>query len=96
MYEVNGILYAGPSSKMMKIRDAEISQERAMVLTFESGEKRIFDTRLLQGEVYEPLQDEAVLRRFQIVRGAVTWMDGTIDCDPAYMYAHSSAWEMEQ
>ena len=43
MFEVNGILYAGSAKGLLKIQDAKVTGEKMLLLTFSSGEKRVFD-----------------------------------------------------
>ena len=60
-----------------------------MFLTFSNGETSFFDASILMGEVYEALDDIEVFKSSAIDHGVVTWVDGTIDCAPDYMYEHS-------
>ncbi|MCD8022860.1 MAG: DUF2442 domain-containing protein [Lachnospiraceae bacterium] len=92
MYEVNGILYAGTSDELIKIKDARITGRKMMLLTFSSGEMRVFDAEALNGEVFQPLDDEQIFQDFKIVHGVVTWMNEEIDCAPEFMYEHSYAY----
>ena len=87
MFELNGILYAGSPKEMLKIKDAKITGNMMMLLTFSSGEKRVFDAKILKGE------NDDVFRSFEIVHGAVTWLNQNIDCAPEYMYANSYAYD---
>ncbi|MCD7715761.1 MAG: DUF2442 domain-containing protein [Lachnospiraceae bacterium] len=93
MFEVNGILYAGTSEKLVKIKDAKVTGRKMLLLTFSSGEKRVFDAETLKGEVFLPLDEERIFRNFKIVHGVVTWMNEEIDCAPEYMYEHSYAYD---
>ena len=81
MFEVNGILYAGSAKELLKIQDAKVTGEKMLLLTFSSGEKRVFDATVLN--------DPDIFSNFKIVHGVVTWMDEEIDCAPEYMYEHS-------
>ena len=72
MFELNGILYAGSPKEMLKIKDAKITGNMMMLLTFSSGEKRVFDAKILKGDVFKPLENDDVFRSFEIVHGAVT------------------------
>ena len=85
MFEGNGILYAGSPKELLKIQDAKITGDKMLLLTFSSGEQRVFDATVLKGEVFTPLNDPAVFSNFKIVHGAITWMDGEMDCAPEYM-----------
>ncbi|MCD8122012.1 MAG: DUF2442 domain-containing protein [Clostridiales bacterium] len=89
MYVLNGIVYASEPSEDMKITAAKALDDMIMILTFSTGETRLFDATELTGPVFEPLKDDAVFRNFRLVHGAVTWMNGEIDCSPEYMYDHS-------
>ena len=93
MFELNGILYAGSPKEMLKIKDAKITGNMMMLLTFSSGEKRVFDEKILKGDVFKQLENDDVFRSFEIVHGAVTWLNQNIDCAPEYMYANSYAYD---
>lgn len=92
MFEVNGILYATSPKELLKIQSAKITGDKMLLLTFSSGEQRVFDATVLKGEAFTPLNDPAVFNNFKIVHGAITWMNEEIDCAPEYMYAHSYAY----
>ena len=63
-----------------------------MLLTFSTGEQRLFDASVLNGPAFAPLTDEKIFKDCKIVDGVVTWMDEDIDCAPEYMYEHSYAY----
>ena len=60
-----------------------------LLLTFSTGEQRLFDTTLLTGSAFEPLRDEKILSEIKIFHGVMTWMNGEIDIAPETMYADS-------
>ncbi len=93
MFEFNGIVYANEFKKSIKVVDAKVTDYLMMLLTFSTGEKRVFDASILSGSAFEPLKDESIFQNFKIVHGAVTWMDEDIDCAPEYMYEHSYAYD---
>lgn len=93
MFEVNGIVYANEFKKSIKITDAKITDRFMMLITFSTGEKRVFDAAMLSGSAFGPLKNETVFEKFRIIHGAVTWMDEEIDCAPEYMYENSYAYE---
>ena len=64
-----------------------------LLLTFSTGEKRLFDTTTLQGAAFAPLSNDEVLKGVQVTHGYVTWNNGEIDCAPEYMYEHSYSYE---
>ena len=65
-----------------------------MLVSFSTGEKRLFDATILQGEVFEPLKKEDVFKNPVIDHGVVTWDDGNIDCAPEFMYDNSYEYSM--
>ncbi|MCR5137117.1 MAG: DUF2442 domain-containing protein [Oscillospiraceae bacterium] len=73
----------------MKITHVKPLPDRMMLLTFSSGETRLFDAAVLDGPVFSDLQNEDVFFSPVLDHGVVTWNDGEIDCDPEYMYEHS-------
>lgn len=93
MYEINGIVYAGGFKESIKISEAKVTGHLMMLLTFSTGEKRVFDASILSGEVFKPLSDDNVFEDFKIVHGVLTWCDEEIDCAPEYMYKNSFSYE---
>ena len=94
MFEVNGIVFADSSKELLKIQDAKVTGNKMLLLTFSSGEKRVFDATVLKGDVFASLNDSAIFNNFKIVHGVITWMDEDIDCAPEYMYEHSFAYPL--
>ena len=82
MFISNGIVYASERPENVQI----------MLLTFSTGEQRLFDASVLNGPAFAPLTDEKIFKDCKIVDGVVTWMDEDIDCAPEYMYEHSYAY----
>lgn len=93
MFEINGIVYANEHNDLLKITEAKVTDHLMMLLTFSTGEKRVFDATVLTGPAFKPLENDAVFEDFKIVHGALTWMDEEIDCAPEFMYRHSYAYE---
>lgn len=93
MFEINGIVYANEFNELLKITDAKVTDRLMMLVTFSTGEKRVFDATVLTGTAFKPLENGSVFENFKIVHGALTWMDGEIDCAPEYIYEHSYAYE---
>lgn len=86
----SNILNASSSAKaLLKIQDVKVTGDKMLLLTFSSGEKRVFDATVLKGEVFAPLNNPAVFNNFKIVHGVITWMNEEIDCAPEYMYENS-------
>lgn len=92
MYTVNGICYAGePGIPVEEIRvlDAIPLTGGMLLVTFSNGEKRLFDALAATESVFTPLHDEKIFQTAKVEHGFVSWLDGTIDIAPEYMYEHS-------
>lgn len=89
MFEINGIVYGGEPEKPLKINHIKVLPDRMMLLTFSTGEVRLFDGTVLKGGIFEKLNDEAVFNNAKIEYGIVTWLDGDVDCAPEFMYKNS-------
>lgn len=93
MYIINGICYAGDREEDIEITSVVPLEDMMLLLTFSSGETRLFDASILKGPVFEALKDEAIFSRPIIESGVVTWNNGLIDCAPEYMYEHSCKYD---
>lgn len=93
MYVLNDICYAGEMQEGIKIKEAKPLCGGIMLVTFSTGEKRLFDTTRLQGSAFAPLADEKVFRNPVLFRGIITWNDGEIDIAPETVYRDSYAYD---
>lgn len=93
MFIKNNICYAGQLENDIKVTEAVPLRGGMMLVTFSTGEKRLFDTTLLQGSVFAPLADEAVFRNPVIFHGVITWNNGEIDIAPETVYKESFAYD---
>lgn len=94
MYISNGIVYAGEPIAGMQLVDASYLGNRMLLLTFSTGEKRLYDaTGLLSMPAFEPLANEDSLKAFEIDHGVLTWQNGAIDIAPETLYRESFAYE---
>ena len=89
MYIVDDICYAGQFEEGIKVKAAKLLHGYMLLVTFSTGEKRLFDATMLEGSAFEPLKDETVLGDFSIFHGVMTWLDGQIDLAPETMYKES-------
>ena len=89
MYIIDDICYAGEPVEGMKVREAKALRGRMLLVTFSTGERRIFDATLLQGSAFAPLADERAFADFEVSRGVVTWLGGEIDIAPEAIYEMS-------
>lgn len=88
MYIVDGIAYAGEPTEDMKVESARYMGGFVFLVTFSTGETRLFDvTSLFEYPVFQPLSDEQVAQAFAIDRGVLTWCDGEVDIAPEALYA---------
>lgn len=71
----------------------EARSDRTLLLFYANGEKRLYDTVLLQNPVFDVLRDENVFMHPEIHYGTVAWVNGTIDIDPECLYEHSIPYE---
>ena len=89
MYIVDNICYAGKNSEEIKIQEAKALKGGMLLVTFETGEKRLYDTTMLEGPAFLPLRDEKIFQNFSVFQGVITWNNGEIDIAPETVYADS-------
>lgn len=94
MYIVNGIAFAGTKTSETFVQAVKPLDDLMMIVTFTSGEKRLFDaTQLLAFPAFQPLKDEKIFKNAKVEHGVVTWADGEIDIAPETMYETSYAYQ---
>lgn len=89
MYILNGIVYGGEPQDIIKVSSVKVLDDMIMLVSFSTGETRLFDATILQGEVFEPLKTKSIFNNPVIDHGVITWDNGTVDCAPEYVYHHS-------
>lgn len=89
MYIVDGVCYAGNDAKEIRVQDAKALRGGMLLVTFTTGEKRLYDTTQLTGSAFEPLKNDDVFQKLSVFHGVITWMDGEIDIAPETVYADS-------
>ena len=95
MYIKNDICYAGELQEGIKVTAAKPLQGGMLLVTFSTGEKRLFDTTRLRGSAFAPLAEEEVFRHPVLFHGVITWKDGEIDIAPETVYRESYAYTEE-
>jgi hypothetical protein len=67
---------------------AEALDNYLLRLIFNNGKVKIFDCKSLIAEMpaFHALNDEAVFRNISLDGWTVTWLNGTIDIAPEYLY----------
>lgn len=89
MFIVDGICYASNEAKEIRVQEAKALRGGIVLVTFNNGEKRLFDTTILEGSAFEPLKDEEVFKNLSVFHGVITWMNGEIDIAPETVYHES-------
>ena len=93
MYIINGIAYANEFKKDIEVTDVKPLDDM-MIVSFSTGESRLFDASLLLGQpAFEPLKDEKIFKGAKVEYGIVVWNDGEIDVAPEMIYKNSYAYE---
>ena len=97
MYILNDIAYAGDNNEtLLKIENIKIIAELYMLVTFSSGEKRIFDvSKLIEYPIYKELKNFEIFKNAYIENGIIVWKDGEIDISPEAVYVNSFEYEEE-
>ena len=93
MYIVDDICYAGELREGIKVTEAKPLRGGMLLVTFSTGEKRLFDTTTLKGPAFAPLADEAIFSHPTLFHGVITWNNGEIDIAPEMVYQNSYAYE---
>ena len=86
MYIKDGICYAGELEAGITVASAQVTDKGMMLVTFSTGEQRIFDATQLEGSVFRPLEEQSVFEAFSIRHGVLTWCNETIDIAPEALY----------
>ncbi len=78
MYEIEGICYAGEEMAQMEVERIKILDDRMLLVTFSTGETRLFDVTSLvsKGPAFAPLCEEKNRRTAKVTFGFVSWLDG--------------------
>ena len=95
MYIKDDICYAGAMEEDIEVTDAKPLPGRMLLVTFSTGERRLFDTTMLEGSAYKPLDDEEIFRNIVLFHGIITWNDGEIDIAPEAVYQDSFPYDEE-
>ncbi|MCL2095826.1 MAG: DUF2442 domain-containing protein [Oscillospiraceae bacterium] len=94
MYIIDGIAYAGELSKDIEVKKVSVLDDRIMLITFSTGEKRLFDvSELLRYPAFKPLENAEIFTLPKIERGVLVWLDGDIDIATETLYKNSFAYQ---
>ena len=95
MYIKDDICYAGEFKDNIKVTNVKPLRGRMMLITFSTGEQRLFDATTLQGQAFTPLQKDEVFTNPVLFHGVITWNNGEIDIAPETLYSESYKYTKE-
>lgn len=95
MYIIDGIAYASNFEKEIKVIDVKVLDELYLLVTFSTGEKKVYDaTPLLEYPAYEKLKDYTYFKTASVYRGMLVWNNGEIDIATETLYRDSFSYEV--
>jgi hypothetical protein len=86
---IDNICYAGELIEGIKVKEVQVLQDKILLVTFSTGEKRLFDVTELKGSAFNILNDEKIFNKPKLNRGVITWNDGQVDIAPEMVYSKS-------
>ena len=89
MYIINDICYADEMQEEIRVTEAKPLPGRMLLVTFSTGEKRLYDTTTLNGPAFSPLDNREIFENIDIFHGVITWNQGEIDIAPETVYHDS-------
>ena len=91
---IDGIAYAGEPRKDIEVKNISVLDDMMMLITFNTGEKRLFDgTVLLKYPAFKPLENEKIFMSAKVEQGVLVWLDGDIDIAPETLYKNSFVYQ---
>ena len=69
MYIIDDVCYAGEATPDIKVKEATVLRGGMILITFSTGEQRLFDTTLLTGTAFEPLKMKKFYQTLQFFMG---------------------------
>ncbi|HHW06908.1 MAG TPA: DUF2442 domain-containing protein [Clostridia bacterium] len=77
----------------LSVVDVKPLEDYKLLLTFENGEKRVFDVKpYLNKGIFKELQDEKVFRTVRVSFDSIEWCNQA-DLDPEVLYEKSVAYQ---
>lgn len=96
MYIKDDICYAGELTPDITVIDAKPLPGRMLLVTFSTGEKRLFDATILDGyPAFEALKDENIFNNITLFHGIITWDNRNIDIAPEFVYEKSYKYDYD-
>ena len=93
MYIKENVCYTGEFQEDIRVTKVKPLRGGILLVTFSTGEKRLFDTTQLHGSAFDILKDENIYLNPKIYHGVITWNNGEIDIAPEYVYQESYTYE---
>lgn len=94
MFIKDGIAYANIPENEIKITNVKVVGELSLLVTFSSGEDRIYDMMyLMKYPVYTKLKDYNFFKTVYVENGVLVWNNGEIDIAPEEVYKQSYEYE---
>lgn len=90
MKTIDGICFPDSPAPVLLVLEAHALDGSRMEFLFSDGERRVWNRATARGSAFLPLQDESVFRAVSLFHGVPTWMDGTIDIAPEWLWEESS------
>lgn len=86
--ELNDYIYDAGEPKW-RVQEVMPKEDHTLLLTFSSGEKRLFDARpLLDENIFFPLKNLSFFMNAKVEGDSVSWSDD-VDIAPEYLYSKS-------
>lgn len=85
--------YAEEIQDCIKVTEVKPLRGGMMIVTFSTGEKRLFDTATLKGSAFAPLADEKIFMKPVLFHGVITWNNGDIDIALETVYKDSYTYD---
>ena len=77
------------------VKQVEILDDYRLLLTFDNGERRVFDVQpLLSFGKFRELASPSLFRTVRVSFDTIAWSNG-LDLDPEHLYAHSKTFTEE-
>ncbi len=77
----------------LAVTEVEPLEDYQLLLTFENGEKRIFDMKpYLEKGIFQELKDKKKFRTVRVSFDSIEW-DNQADIDPEILYEKSKAYQ---
>lgn len=79
--------------ELIWINSAKYLGDYRLLLSFSNGAERVVDVKdfIATHPLFSPLRDKQLFSRFQLDGWTVSWLNGTLDIAPEYLYEIGTA-----